>query len=86
MILTLQAKCKAACTSGSGYLNKNGSSCVLDCNANDFGRKINSVGTKCVDSCGDDEWFDSANNKCKKCINSGTMMIYCTKCNGTNSC
>ena len=59
---------------------------MVDCNANDFGRKINSASTKCVDACNIDEWYYSTSNKCKKCIDSGTLMIYCAKCNGTDSC
>ena len=57
MILTLAAKCQAACPINIGYLNKNESTCVVDCDANDFGRKINSASTKCVDACNNDEWY-----------------------------
>ena len=44
-------KCHSTCVSGTGYWSTDNKKCVSDCDAEDFGRKINAEKTKCVDAC-----------------------------------
>ena len=79
-------KCHSTCVSGTGYWSTDKKKCVSDCDAEDFGRKINNEKTKCVDACETDQWFDSTNNLCTECALSGATMGYCIKCDGVDSC